>query len=57
MRYLNFLEDLIKDSSLLSSNILVISRAIASFNLPSYFGTYFLINLYLIVKLLAYLLT
>ena len=57
MGYLNFLGNLIRGSSLLSSNILVISHAIASSNLPSYFGTCFLIDLYLVIRLLAYLLT
>jgi hypothetical protein len=54
---LNLLGDLIRDSSLSSSNILVVSYIIASFNLPSYFGTCFFIDLYLVIKLLAYLLT
>ena len=56
MKYSDFLEDLIKDSSLLSSNILVISYTIALSGLSNYFGIYFLIS-FLIVKLLVYLFT
>ena len=54
MGYSDSLGDLIRGSSLSSSNILVISRTIASSNLPSYSGTCFLIDLYLVVRLLAY---
>jgi hypothetical protein len=57
MEYSNPLGDLIKDSGLPSSNILIVFCTIASSNLPSYSGTCFLIDLYLIVRLLAYLLT
>jgi hypothetical protein len=57
MGYSNPLGDLIRDSGLLSSSILVVSCIIASSNLPSYSGTYFFIDLYLVIRLLAYLLT
>ena len=56
MEYSDFLGNLIRGSGLLSSNILVVSYTIASSDLPSYFGTYFLIDLYLVIRLLAYLL-
>ena len=56
MGYLDFLGNLIRGSSLLSSNILVIFYAIASSNLPSYSRTCFLIDFYLVIRLLAYLL-
>ena len=57
MKYSDSLKDLIKGSSLSSSNILVVSYTIALSNLPSYSGTCFLIDLYLVIRLLAYLLT
>jgi hypothetical protein len=56
MGYSNLLKDLIKDSGLSSSNILVISYTIVPSNLPSYSKTCFLIDLYLVVRLLVYLL-
>ena len=57
MEYSDFLEDLIRDSSLSSSNILVISYTIASSNLYSYSGICFLIDFRLVIRLLAYSLT
>ena len=56
MGYLDLLGDLIRGSGSLSSSILVISHTIASSDLPSYSGICFLIDLYLVVRLLAYLL-
>jgi hypothetical protein len=56
MKYSDFLGNLIRGSGLFSSNILVVSYTIAFSNLPSYSGTCFLIDLYLVVRLLAYLL-
>jgi hypothetical protein len=53
---LNFLGNLIRGSGLSSSNILVVSYTIAPSNLSSYSGTCFFIGLYLVVRLLAYLL-
>jgi hypothetical protein len=53
---LDSLGDLIRGSGLSSSNILVVSCTIASSNLPSYSGTCFLIDFYLVIRLLAYLL-
>ena len=57
MGYSDPLGDLIRGSSLFSGSILVASRTIASSDLPSYSGTCFLIDLYLVVRLLAYPLT
>ena len=44
MRYSDFSGDLIRGSGLPSSSILVVSRTIASSDLPSYSGTCFLIS-------------
>jgi hypothetical protein len=57
MEYSNSLEDLIRGSSLSSNSILVVSYTIAPSNLPNYSGICFFINLYLVVRLLAYLFT
>ena len=45
MGYSDFLGDLIRGSSLFSSNILVISCIIASSNLPSYSRAFFYSNI------------
>ena len=45
MRYSDFLGDLIRGFSLLSSNILIISYTIASSNLPSYSRAFFNSNI------------
>jgi hypothetical protein len=57
MGYLDSLGDLIRGSGSPSNSILVVSYTIASSDLLNYSGTCFLIDLYLVVRLLAYPLT